>query len=149
MRWEEYMVKGMASALVITGLFSLWMLWQLADVSVPPLTNSAIAQDTTSTGQETTQETTAETTQETTAETTGESTGLQETTQEGTTAQQSTIPEETTTQQTTVQQTTVQQTTNRLKDSGGPRARAVPLMPGGRCPAEFPVRRGGACHSGR
>lgn len=137
MRWEEYMVKGMASALVITALFSLWMLWQLADVSVPPLTNSAIAQDTTSNGLETTQETT------------GESTGLQETTQQGTTAQQSTIPEETTTQQTTVQQTTVQQTTNRLKDSGGPRARAVPLMPGGRCPAEFPVRRAGACHSGR
>ncbi len=138
MRWEEYMVKGMASALVITALFSLWMLWQLADVSVPPLTNSAIAQDTTSNGLETTQETTAETTEETTAE----STGLQETTQEGTTAQQSTLPEETTTQQ-----TTVQETTNQLKDSGGPRARAVPLMPGGRCPAEFPVRRAGACHA--
>lgn len=140
MRWEEYMVKGMASALVITALFSLWMLWQLADVSVPPLTNSAIAQDTTSTGLETTQETTAETT----GETTSESTGLQETTQQGRTAQQSTIPEETTTQQ-----TTVQQRTNRLKDSGGPRAGAVPLMPDGRCPAEFPVKRGGACHRGR
>lgn len=134
MRWEEYMVKGMASALVITALFSLWMLWQLADVSIPPLTNSAIAQDTTSNG--------LETTQETTAETTAERTGLQETTQEGTTAQQSTLPEETTTQQTTVQETTKQ-----LKDSGGPRARAVPLMPGGRCPAEFPVRRAGACHA--
>lgn len=124
MRWEEYMVKGMAAALVITALFSLWMLWQLADVSVPPLTNSAFAQDTTSTGFETTQETT------------GQSTGLQETTR------QSTILEETTTQQ-----TTVQQRTNRLKDSGGPRARAVPLMPGGRCPAEFPVKRAGACRA--
>lgn len=136
MRWEEYMVKGMASALVITALFSLWMLWQLADVNVPPLTNSAIAQDTTSNG--------LETTQETTGETTAESTGLQETTQQGTTAQQSTLPEETTTQQ-----TTVQERTNRLKDSGGPRARAVPLMPGGRCPAEFPVKRGEACYRGR
>lgn len=136
MRWDEYMVKGMASALVITALFSLWMLWQLADVTVPPLTNSAIAQDTTSNA--------LETTQETTGETTAESTGLQETTQQGTTAQQSTLPEET-----TAQQTTVQERTNRLKDSGGPRARAVPLMPGGRCPAEFPVRRGEACYPRR
>lgn len=140
MRWEEYMVKGMASALVITALFSLWMLWQLADVTVPPLTNSAIAQDTTSNS--------PETTQETTAETTAESTGLQETTQQATTAQQSTVPEETTTQR-TVRERTVPERTNRLKDSGGPRARAVPLMPGGRCPEEFPAKRQGACHTSR
>ncbi|HET7478865.1 MAG TPA: hypothetical protein VFJ72_05040 [Rubrobacteraceae bacterium] len=129
MRWEEYMVKGMAAALVITGLFSLWMLWQLADVRLPSLTPSAIAQDTTSTGLETT------------AETTSESTAFQETTQQG--ATQATTVEETTTQETTVQRP------NKLKNSGGPRSRAVPLMPGGRCPKEFPVKRQGTCHARR
>ncbi len=33
-----------------------------------------------------------------------------------------------------------------LMDSGGPEDGAVPVMPGGGCPAEFPTNRGGACY---
>lgn len=33
-----------------------------------------------------------------------------------------------------------------LMDSGGPSDGAVPAMPGGGCPAEFPIARGGACY---
>ena len=33
-----------------------------------------------------------------------------------------------------------------LMESGGPEDGAVPVMPGGGCPAEFPTSRGGACH---
>lgn len=33
-----------------------------------------------------------------------------------------------------------------LLESGGPEDGAAPLMPGGSCPEEFPVARGGACH---
>ncbi len=31
-------------------------------------------------------------------------------------------------------------------DSGGPEHGRVPLMPGGGCPSEYPVERGGACY---
>jgi hypothetical protein len=31
-------------------------------------------------------------------------------------------------------------------DSGGPERGRVPLMPGGGCPSEYPVERGGACY---
>ena len=33
-----------------------------------------------------------------------------------------------------------------LFDSGGPASGPVPLMPGGGCPAEYPVQRSGACY---
>ena len=33
-----------------------------------------------------------------------------------------------------------------LMDSGGPSDGAVPVMPGGGCPEEFPTARGGACY---
>ena len=33
-----------------------------------------------------------------------------------------------------------------LMESGGPEDGAVPVMPGGGCPAEFPENRGGACY---
>lgn len=33
-----------------------------------------------------------------------------------------------------------------LLEAGGPAAGPVPLMPDGGCPAEFPAKRGGACH---
>jgi hypothetical protein len=33
-----------------------------------------------------------------------------------------------------------------LMDAGGPTAGPVPLMPGGGCPEEYPVRRHGACY---
>jgi hypothetical protein len=32
-------------------------------------------------------------------------------------------------------------------DAGGPRGGPVPLMPGGGCPFEYPVKRGGACYA--
>jgi hypothetical protein len=32
-------------------------------------------------------------------------------------------------------------------DAGGPRGGPVPLMPGGGCPVEYPVERGGACYA--
>lgn len=121
MRWEEYAVRVMASALVITCLFTLWMIWELADPNLPDLTNSALAQDTTS-------ETTGETTQETTVV-------------------QATVAQATTNQQTTVEETTFEETTTpRLSDSGAG-DRAVPLMPNKRCPKEFPVKRATACYS--
>ena len=39
-----------------------------------------------------------------------------------------------------------QQDTGRLFDAGGPTSGAVPLMPGGGCPAEFPTEIDGACY---
>jgi hypothetical protein len=34
----------------------------------------------------------------------------------------------------------------RILGSGGPKNGSVPLMPGGGCPDEYPVERGGACY---
>lgn len=116
MRWEEYTVRVLISALVVTSLFALWMVWQLAEVRLPPFTASAIAQ----------QDATGETTFETTEETTVEDTILE------------TTVEETTTERTV-------QPRGRLRESAGG-AKAVPLMPGGGCPKGYPVKRGGACH---
>lgn len=36
---------------------------------------------------------------------------------------------------------------NTLMEAGGPAAGPVPLMPGGKCPEEFPIQQGGACYS--
>lgn len=33
-----------------------------------------------------------------------------------------------------------------LLEAGGPTLTPVPLMPGGGCPKEFPIEKGGACH---
>ena len=35
-----------------------------------------------------------------------------------------------------------------LFKAGGPRGGPVPLMPGGECPSEYPVKRDGACYTG-
>ena len=37
---------------------------------------------------------------------------------------------------------------DRMLDSGGPADGPVPLMPGGKCPSEYPVREDGACVAG-
>ena len=37
-------------------------------------------------------------------------------------------------------------TPNPLMGSGGPKYGPVPLMPGGRCPKEYPVKRGDGCY---
>jgi hypothetical protein len=120
-RWEQYTFRVLVSALVVTSLFSLWMIWQLAGPSLPNLTASAFAQDTTN---ETTEETTVE---ETTVEDTVEDTVIEDTTVEET-RERTTPPR------------------GRLRESAGG-AKVVPLMPGGGCPKEYPVKRGGACHA--
>ena len=37
---------------------------------------------------------------------------------------------------------------DRMLKSGGPADGPVPLMPGGGCPSEYPVQKGGACFTG-
>ena len=37
---------------------------------------------------------------------------------------------------------------NRMLKSGGPADGPVPLMPDGKCPSEYPVRKDGACYVG-
>lgn len=126
MRWEDYTVRVLISALVVTSMFTLWMIWELADLTLPGLTQSAIAQD--STGG-----TTADTTDATSQETTGDDT----TTDQSTTQS---AGEETTTEETTTQRR------ESLQNSGGLRARAVPPMPGKGCPKEFPKEHRRACY---
>ncbi len=41
---------------------------------------------------------------------------------------------------------TASPTPDPLMDAGGPADGPVPLMPGGSCPAEFPLERSGACY---
>jgi hypothetical protein len=36
---------------------------------------------------------------------------------------------------------------DRMLNSGGPARGPVPLMPGGGCPSEYPVRKGSACYA--
>lgn len=134
MRWEYYTVRVLVSALSITCLFTVFMVWQLSGLSLPAMIPSASAQSTTT-----------ETTQ-TTVETTGK-----ETTSTGSSVEATTV-QETTVEDTTVQDTAAERTTQpreRLKNSGGPRTRAVPLMPGGGCPREYSLKRAGTCHPGK
>jgi hypothetical protein len=72
--------------------------------------------------------------QQTTA---GQITTAEQTVQEATTA--SPAPATTTT-------ATPDQDRSPLMDAGGPAAGPVPLMPGGGCPEEYPVRRHDACY---
>ena len=37
---------------------------------------------------------------------------------------------------------------DRMLNSGGPDHGPVPLMPGGKCPSEYPVKKHGACYAG-
>ncbi len=37
---------------------------------------------------------------------------------------------------------------DRMLKSGGPAHGPVPLMPSGKCPSEYPVRKDGACYAG-
>lgn len=135
-RWEDYTLKVLLSALAITCFFTLWMVWQLADVNLPSLLPSALAQDTTteSTGLQ---------------ESTDTSNGL-ETTRESTAFSEQTSPNTQSTTETTTRQTTPKRTPHKhkkLKASGGLGNGPVPLMSGHRCPKEYSVRHGGACYS--
>ncbi len=126
----------MLSALAVTCLFTLWMVWQLADVNLPAVLPSAFAQDTT--------------TESTGLQRTTESTGGQESTQENTTFRQRRTSNTQSTTEDTTQQTTPERTApkhKKLKASGGSWSGPVPLMPDHRCPKEYPARHGGACYS--
>ena len=122
MRWQSPATKPLILALLISTPLMLWVGWQLTN-----LETAARAQEVTSA-------------QVTTAEQT-----VQET---PTTA--SPTPETTTTTASpspTTATATAAQERSPLMDAGGPTAGPVPLMPGGGCPQEYPVRRDAACYA--
>ena len=126
MRWQSPATKPLILALLISTPLMVWVGWQLTN-----LETAARAQETT-------------TAQVTTAE---------QTVQESPTTA-SPAPETTTTTEspspTTASPSPTTASPNRdrgaLMDAGGPAAGPVPLMPGGGCPGEYPVRRHDACY---
>jgi hypothetical protein len=124
-RWQIPATKALVFALVIATPPMLWVGWQLTNLETSILTDPARAQEATA-GQVTTSE---------------------QTVQEATTAS----PAPATTTTASPSPTTATPTPDRerkpLMDAGGPTAGPVPLMPGGGCPEEYPVRRHGACYS--
>jgi hypothetical protein len=126
-RWQIPATKALIFALVIAAPPMLWVGWQLTNLEASILTDPARAQE--ATGQITTAEPV----------------------QEATTA--SPAPATTTTASpspTTASPSPTTATPDRgrkpLMDAGGPSAGPVPLMPGGGCPEEYPVRRQDACY---
>jgi hypothetical protein len=131
-RWQNPTARALAFGLVIATPLMLWATWEFADLQMSTLTNPARAQETTST-----EETTAE---QTTFEATVEDTTTPETTSgsaEQTTARN---PRGESGMRTKSQQR------RPLMNAGGPTTGPVPLMPGGGCPEEYPVRRHKACY---
>ena len=128
MRWQMPATKALVFALVIAAPPMLWLGWQLSNLETSILTDPARAQETTA--EQTVQEaTTASPAPETTT----------------TTA--SPAPETTTTTASPSPTTASPDRDRRpLMDAGGPSAGPVPLMPGGGCPEEYPVRRHDACY---
>ena len=117
MRWQMPATKALAFALVIAAPPMLWLGWQLSNLETSILTDPARAQETTA----------------------------EQTVQEATTA--SPAPETTTTTASPSPTTASPDRDRRpLMDAGGPSAGPVPLMPGGGCPEEYPVRRHDACY---
>ena len=128
MRWQIPATKALIFALVIAAPPMLWVGWQLTNLEASILTDPARAQ-----------------------EATGQITTAEQTVQEATTA--SPAPATTTTASPSPTTASPSPTTatpdrgrNPLMDAGGPTAGPVPLMPGGGCPEEYPVRRHGACY---
>jgi hypothetical protein len=127
-RWQIPATKALVFALVIAAPPMLWAGWQLTNLEASILTDPARAQ-----------------------EATGQITTAEQPVQEATTA--SPAPATTTTASpspTTASPSPTTATPDRgrkpLMDAGGPTAGPVPLMPGGGCPEEYPVRRHGACY---
>jgi hypothetical protein len=127
-RWQIPATKALVFALVIAAPPMLWVGWQLTNLEASILTDPARAQ-----------------------EATGQITTAEQPVQEATTA--SPAPATTTTASpspTTASPSPTTATPDRdrkpLMDAGGPTAGPVPLMPGGGCPEEYPVRRHGACY---
>lgn len=129
MRWQSAATKPLILALLISTPLMLWVGWQLIS-----LETSARAQETT------TQVTTAE-------QTVQEAPTTASPAPETTTTTASPSPTTASPSPTTA---TPAPTRERgpLMDAGGPTAGPVPLMPGGGCPEEYPVRRHGACYPG-
>ena len=117
MRWQIPATKALVYALVIAAPPMLWVGWQLTNLEASILTDPARAQETT---------------------------GQITTVQEATTA--SPAPLTTTTASPSPTTATPDRGRKPLMDAGGPSAGPVPLMPGGGCPQEYPVRRHGACY---
>ena len=121
MPWQSPTTKPLILALLISTPLMLWVGWQLTN-----LETAARAQETT-------------TAPVTTAEQTVQESPI--------TA--SPAPETTTTTappSPTTATPSPTQDRGPLMDAGGPTAGPVPLMPGGRCPQEYPVRRNDACY---
>jgi hypothetical protein len=113
--------KALIFALVIAAPPMLWVVWQLSNLETSIMADPARAQEVTA-GQITTAE---QTLQQTTA----------------------TSPATETTSTASPSPSTPSPTPDPLMEAGGPTAGPVPLMPGGGCPEEYPVRRHGACYS--
>jgi cytoskeletal protein RodZ len=112
--------KALVFALLILTPLMLWVVLQLANPETSVLTNPAGAQETTA--EQTLQETTASPSPETTS----------------TASPSPSTPSP-----------SPNQRRGSLMEAGGPTAGPVPLMPGGGCPEEYPVRRQGACYPDR
>ncbi len=121
MRLRNPATKPLILALLISTPLMLWVGWQLTS-----LETSARAQETT----------------------TAPVTTFEQTVQESPTTA-SPAPETTTTTALPSPTTATPESTggrDPLMDAGGPTAGPVPLMPGGGCPEEYPVRRYDACY---
>lgn len=121
MRWQSPTTKPLVFALMISAPLMLWVAWQLTN-----LETSARAQETTAAPVTTAEQTVQEA--PTTASPAPE------------TATATASPSPTTASPAPTQEN------GDLMDAGGPTAGPVPLMPGGGCPEEYPVRRHGACY---
>jgi outer membrane biosynthesis protein TonB len=127
-------LRMLVAALVLAGGFTLLMAWkELADPTTP-----AQAQEETTTPEPTTvqEPTTTPPVTTPTQPTTPEPPSLP-----------TTPPTTTTTPPTTATPppTTTTPPPTATMDAGGPERGPVPLMPGGGCPEEYPLERGGAC----
>ena len=132
MRWQIPATKALVFALVIAAPPMLWVGWQLTNLETSILTDPARAQE--ATGQVTTAEQTVQ-----------EASPAPETTSTASPSPTTASPSPTTA---SPSPTTASPDRDRkpLMDAGGPTAGPVPLMPGGGCPEEYPVRRHGACY---
>jgi hypothetical protein len=123
-RWQIPATKALVFALVIAAPPMLWVGWQLTNLESSILTDPARAQETTA----------------------GLVTTAEQTVQEAITTSPAPATTTTASPSPTTTTATPDQERSPLMDAGGPAAGPVPLMPGGGCPQEYPVRRHDACY---
>jgi hypothetical protein len=131
-RWQIPATKALIFALAVAAPPMLWVGWQLTNLETSILTDPARAQEATA-GQVTTAEQTVQ-------ETTATASPAPETTSTASPSPTTTSPSPTTSSP------TPDRDRRPLMEAGGPTVGPVPLMPGGGCPQEYPVRRHGACY---